>query len=514
MPGLAETAPGGPRTHNAQVDETLFGTKKSKSTSKDISGLMIVGKDTVQKKKGHPKQAEAAAADAGVVASIIAASDLNRIKEATKIFTKAEEMANKKINEAAKAEKEAKSRARKEKMILMEEERKMKMAMQMSDFEKEEQASTNGLLQKAKDKMDEAHDDVKHMNAMMMYSKVVTIRDAQVQEKRYIHQEREEEEAQLDTMMEIERLKALKMYEERNKARAMDQRRGAQVIIEQIKDRQSQRLREEESRDQERAFILKQIEAMKQEEVELQKAKKVAAAKLMGEVAVANAATMKIKEEKILAERLDDQQILEYQRAKERREREIEEEKKRVAAEKEAETAKLRAQQEKAANKAEEMDALRAKRAFEAAERAARAKEQQERNRVEAINEELSVARKRQTAEKEKRLAEQAKQERDEFDRIIAVQIQQEEAERDKATGEMKARYLHCDELRKQIAAREEKQLQGRRNALEEGNQVRADLAVERKKLEKIKSRKIEELKKCGVPEKYWSELAKKKIAV
>eukprot|EP00392_Amoebophrya_sp_AT5.2_P006067 g6077.t1 len=444
MPGLAETAPGGPRTHNAQVDETLFGTKKSKSTSKDISGLMIVGKDTVQKKKGHPKQAEAAAADAGVVASIIAASDLNRIKEATKIFTKAEEMANKKINEAAKAEKEAKSRARKEKMILMEEERKMKMAMQMSDFEKEEQASTNGLLQKAKDKMDEAHDDVKHMNAMMMYSKVVTIRDAQVQEKRYIHQEREEEEAQLDTMMEIERLKALKMYEERNKARAMDQRRGAQVIIEQIKDRQSQRLREEESRDQERAFILKQIEAMKQEEVELQKAKKVAAAKLMGEVA----------------------------------------------------------------------DALRAKRAFEAAERAARAKEQQERNRVEAINEELSVARKRQTAEKEKRLAEQAKQERDEFDRIIAVQIQQEEAERDKATGEMKARYLHCDELRKQIAAREEKQLQGRRNALEEGNQVRADLAVERKKLEKIKSRKIEELKKCGVPEKYWSELAKKKIAV
>ena len=108
----------------------------------------------------------------------------------------------------------------------------MRMAMQQTDFEKEQDAATRGVLQKAKEKMEENKDDVKNMNAMMMYSKVVTIRDAQVQEKRYIHQEREEEEAQLDTMMEIERLKALKMYEERNKARMVDQRKGAQVLIE------------------------------------------------------------------------------------------------------------------------------------------------------------------------------------------------------------------------------------------------------------------------------------------
>lgn len=182
-------------------------------------------------------------------------------------------------------------------------------------------------------------------NNKSRYSKVVTIRDAQVQEKRYIHQEREEEEAQLDTMMEIERLKALKMYEERNRARMIDQRQGAQVIIEQIKDRQAQRLREEEARDQERAFVLKQIAAMRQEEIEGQKAKRLAAAKLMGEVAEANGSTMRIKEEKLLAERLDDQRILEYQRAKEQHQRELEAEKKRVAEEKEAETAKMRAAQ-------------------------------------------------------------------------------------------------------------------------------------------------------------------------
>merc|ERR1740127_243568 len=100
----------------------------------------------------------------------------------------------------------------------------------------------------------------------MLYSKVVTIRDAQVQEKRNCQAEKEEEERQLDAMMEIERLKALRMYEVREKERLESQRSGAKVIIEQIKDRQAQRMREEEQRDQERAFILKQIEALKAEE--------------------------------------------------------------------------------------------------------------------------------------------------------------------------------------------------------------------------------------------------------
>merc|ERR1719456_660442 len=206
----------------------------------------------------------------------------------------------------------------------------------------------------------------------MLYSKIVTIRDAQIQEKRYVQQEKEEEERQLDMMMEIERLKALKMYEEREKTKVEDQRRGAQVIVEQIKDRQAVRMREEEHRDHERTYILRQIEALKEEEVEQQKAKKVAAKRLMDEVNEANSAAMKIKEEKMLAEKLEDQKILDYQKGKEMREREAEEEKVRQAAEKEKETAKLRAMQEKAADKAAEMDALRAKRAMEAAERVAR----------------------------------------------------------------------------------------------------------------------------------------------
>lgn len=37
--------------------------------------------------------------------------------------------------------------------------------------------------------LDEEHDDVKHMNQMMLYSKVVTIRDKQIEESKRLEQE-------------------------------------------------------------------------------------------------------------------------------------------------------------------------------------------------------------------------------------------------------------------------------------------------------------------------------------
>lgn len=493
----------------ANVDETLFGAKGTAANRGNGKEITITGKDTVQVRyKNNRSSGAGGKADAVV----IPASELNRLRENATLLSKEEQEQMKKRAEEAYNERMARSQARKEKIQAMEEERK-KNAM-LADEKKEGHAQKNSVLERAKMMLDEDMDDVKHMNQMMLYSKIVTIRDAQIQEKRSVQAEKEEEERQLDMMMEIERLKALQMYEEREKSRLEDQRRGAGVIIEQIKDRQAQRMREEESRDQERAFILKQIEALKAEEVEQQKSKKMAAARLMTEVNAANTAAMSIKEEKMLAEKLEEQKIIEYQENKEMRERELEEEKARLAGEKELETAKLRARQEKAQDKAAEMDALRAKRAMEAAERAAREKERQERERLEAINQELNEARRQQQAEKERRLGEQAKFERDEFERIIEVQMQQEEAERQRQVEEKQMLKQHASELRSQINAREEKALQERRDFLEEGNIVRATIGSERRKLEKIKGRKIDELKKTGVPEKYWAELARKKISI
>ena len=61
-------------------------------------------------------------------------------------------------------------------------------------------------------------------------------------------------------MMEIERLKSLKFQEEREKKRKEAQREGALVIVDQIKERELQRIQEREIMEQEKQMILKQID--------------------------------------------------------------------------------------------------------------------------------------------------------------------------------------------------------------------------------------------------------------
>ena len=65
-------------------------------------------------------------------------------------------------------------------------------------------------------------------------------------------------------MMEIERLKGLQAAEQREQARMEAQKRGAQVIIEQIKEREVQRMKDREILEKEQAQMARQIEIGKQ----------------------------------------------------------------------------------------------------------------------------------------------------------------------------------------------------------------------------------------------------------
>ena len=66
---------------------------------------------------------------------------------------------------------------------------------------------------------------------MVLYSKVVTIRNKQVEENIQLEKEHIEEQKKLDLMMEIERLKVLKAEEEREVKKHHARKQGAQVII-------------------------------------------------------------------------------------------------------------------------------------------------------------------------------------------------------------------------------------------------------------------------------------------
>ena len=82
----------------------------------------------------------------------------------------------------------------------------------------------------------------------------------------------------------------------------------------------------------------------------------------------------------------------------------------------------MREQQEKAADRQADIDALRAKRAFEQGEREARQKERREAEKKSRLLKELEVARVLQFQEREHRLTEAADAEKQMFLRILQEQ--------------------------------------------------------------------------------------------
>jgi len=177
-------------------------------------------------------------------AAILEYNEINRMKASTKIETADDK---KMAATLAKTQKEAameQSKARKERMQAMDKERSTKVAP--TDIEQAQRNKDVGILSKAQYQLDEELDDVKHMNQMVLYSKVVTIRDKQLEENKCLEKEWIEEQKKLDLMMEIERLKALKVHEEREVVRQDARRKGAMVIVDQIQEREIERIKERE----------------------------------------------------------------------------------------------------------------------------------------------------------------------------------------------------------------------------------------------------------------------------
>jgi len=141
------------------------------------------------------------------------------------------------------------------------------------------------------------------MNQMVLYSKVVTIRDKQINENKKLEQEWVDEQKKLDLMMEIERLKVLKVEEEREKVKAAQRIKGKQVIVDQIQERTLLRMKEQEVRDKERIQLLGNIEKMKKEDEIQAEAKRQQINVLMKQAAEANQQALTQKERRAKEEK-------------------------------------------------------------------------------------------------------------------------------------------------------------------------------------------------------------------
>ena len=143
-------------------------------------------------------------------------------------------------------------------------------------------------------------------------------------------------------MMEIERLKAIQNEMAREERAAQARKRGQQVLVDQIAERQKHRMKLEDEAEMEKAQLLANIEKVRREDAERVAAKREQMEIMNKEIRIAN---KNAKEQKIAAretERKIDEQIAEHNRKKlEREEAEIREQR-RIKEEKEREVQRLR----------------------------------------------------------------------------------------------------------------------------------------------------------------------------
>ncbi len=377
--------------------------------------------------------------------AVLSLTDFERIKKNSTVLTKEEERNQARILNEQKELEHAAAKSHKEKILEID---KNRNAFSLSDIDKENIEKNKNHLNHAKNLMDEDQDAVKEMNKLVLYSKVATIRDKQREEQKYMQNEFKRHENKMDILMELERLKELQFQEEREKIKKDQQKSGALIIVDQIKDRELDRIRAKEILEKERQMMMKQIKELEADDVRQAEYKKIKADKLSREVEIANRKAIEAKERKRQDEKELEIKIFQYNLEKTKKEEEEAEEKRRIREEKEKEVQKLREKQERAKDKQAELDAVRAKRAYEEAERAAREKEK---NEIIIKNKKVHMmleANEKQKYDKELKLAEQAKQQEEEYNKIVSKQLMDMESDRKKEEEMKKMRYDHNFELR------------------------------------------------------------------
>lgn len=487
----------------SEVDETLFGSTRRPGANG------AGGEAAVTAKKGS-KVARLKAPKVTANSATLTSSTLDAIRARSKIRTAEDEARDRR---AALAEREAlnKQAMERKKMMLLKEE-EGKAAKRLTETELLKQTTDAETRDRAQWMLNENLDQVKKMNQMMLYAKCVTIRDNQIEEKQCLRGDEADETRRLDLMMEIERLKTLEIYEQREAKRVEDRKKGAAMLQRQIEERERARHLEEDKRELERKAVLAEIERMRVEEERQMEEKREQGRRLLAEVQKSNFAQIERKKAILEEEKEEDERIALYIKMKEAKEAEEAERQAHIAKEKELELARMRAKQEKMTDKQAELDELRAQRAHEAYERDWRRRERESAERVANMNADLARAREDQRAMKMAQLAEIAEQERADYYRVISAQRAEEAAEKSAAETAASLRRQQRDEVLMQIKANEEKKLKERQDFLREGELLREKYAEEIEVLEGIKERKLKELEAQGVPVKYRAELARKRV--
>ena len=359
------------------------------------------------------------------------------------------------------------------------------------------------IKEKAKKYFEENLDEVKKMNKLVLYAKIASIRDKQIEQQKTIKLKTKKFEEKMDLIYELERLKNIKKEKINEEKRKNLIKEGGRIIKEQIKYNLLKKLKEKEEINKDNMENLKiQQKLNEEEEKKIYDAKKIKQ-KLILYIIESNKQFIENKKIEKSKEIEEEKKLIEYNEQKAKEEEINLLNKKNLQKVKELELAKIREKQKKSNDFKLLLDELRMKRSIETTEKNERIKEKNEIIKNKKNMDELINFNKLMVDIKAQQKIDNAIKERNElFKNLKEIE---KEIKRDKNKTLEKERKLkeHNYMLIKMIKEKEDKKKLKKREILEEGRIIKQNNEKYYKNIEKIKKKKIKELELLNINPEY-----------
>lgn len=471
------------------------------------SANIAIISDKILNKIKHGLDIEFPTADSIVLTS----KDLSEIKSKSKNVSHSGIHTIENINLTKRQERNKKAQLRKKRMLELEKNRRLKnqKTSDLTDVQKSKLKEQQKILKNAKTQILSNLAGVQQMNSLVLYAKCAAIRDRQLLEKSIIRKQEQQQNKTMDEMMEIDRINSIRIQNEKiyNDEQAI--KASAKVIVQQMSENKTKKLLEQEKKRLEGIAMFERIAFLEKCEKEKQLKKMKIGHKLLMDIKAANIEAQKIRSDEKLRQKMEDDKIQQYLKDKDFREQERINKLKEISEQKEFEKMKICEQQEKVADHVREKEEIIIRRAQEENERRWRKKQlicAKQKNEMRGI---LHEARERSRLEKELRLAEQAAQERLEFEKNVNAYHEQQQEIENMTVLKLKNKKEYREMLQQQI--HEKNNLLGNSQKINLRKEYQQRIEDEEEQLLKIKNEKIKELEKFGVPNKYMADLQKYK---
>ena len=375
-----------------------------------------------------------------------------------------------------------------------------------------EEKQNKKILLKAIRYKDENLDEVKTMNSLLLSAKFATIRDKQIEEKRKLNLFKKKIEQKEYLIGEYERLK-----DEINRARS--EKKLKEKKMNDRKEIEKQILNNLKIKEEHKKLIEKEYEEnmryqeqIKLDEINKAKIEKEKREKLIQEMIEANKNVLEIKKNKKLQELKEEQDLKKYNEQKLIEEQNKQKELNELKHLKDMQFAKLVNIQKNLINNNSILEDIYTRRSYEEGIRAERKKMKDELIKNNKLKEEMKLENQKLIEYRNKINMEQTCKMDKEYKEIIKKYKLEIEKEKEKEKKAIEYMLKYKEDLLKMIAIKDEEKKLKRREIIDEGKKLKKSQDEYYKRLQSIKSRKIEELNNLNVPQKYITNLEKFRI--